>query len=608
MIIIYRNTTEIEQVSNINATHLTSIMGLDEIRISVVTDTKLDVSEGDYILHEGIKYTLNRDAEYEIRSNVYFNYDLTFEHPQYRLIDKLLVNKLTGSTHFTLTGKLIDFVSLLIWSVNKTTENKTGVDSGWNMGEILDSEYKTITIEDLNCRDVLKLFAKVFDCEYFFTGNGKTINFKERYENVTPHVFEQGRELGLYKISQQNVDKENTVTRVYVRGGNRNVPPAYADESGHLKLPENYLENFSELSKVVEKRVVFEEEFPYFLGNVESVTGENNAAITCSSIDFDLGTIAIGSNARINFLTGDLMGEPFAFEWNNALKQVTLIEREDDLALANSDGHKNFIPSHLKKAKVGDAFNFTGILMPDSYVNESIIRLREKGAKWLTYYSRKRVKFSIDIDYRWMRDQALRIGDLVVISIPSRSILKAIRITQLEVKLNSGEMSATVSNYLEESWEKYKAEKIEDVIKEILDAREREKNYGKNTTFFSKPKTYKKGDTWFLLEDIYVGGNFYRKGTMLKAVYETGTEDDWRLVFEEDPTDTTDGVNLIRNYDLRFGFTHWGGIGNRGTLTTVEIEALPKDFHVDDREVMADEYGYSLAITDLEGNVIITNK
>ena len=613
MITIYRDISssqiEVEKISKKNAIFKTAIMALDEVQISVVVDEVLSITEGDYIIHDGVQYTLNRDPEYAVNSYVQFTYDLIFEHPQYRLIDKLLSSSVTGSPSFTMTGKLSDFVHMLVTCVNKST-NPEGVDNGWTVGNVISSEYKTLTIEDLNCRDALRLFAKEFDCEYYFSGSGKVINFPERVEKVTSHVFEYGRGFGLYKITQRNVDKQDTVTRVYVKGGNKNVPPAYADEEGYLKLPEGYLEDFSESSKVVERQVEFEEVFPRFIGSVATVAGENNRVITCPAIDFDIQAVAVGSNARINFLTGDLMGKSFEFEWDNTLKQVTLIDIEDELALPGADGIRPSIPSASKKANVGDEFNFTGLNMPQSYVTNAIDRLRDKGTTWLNYYSKKRVKFDIDIDYRWMRDKdPLAVGDLVVISIPQNGVVKAIRITQLEVRLNSGQMVATVSNYLDESWEKYRSEKADELIREIIERYERQKDtFGKNTTFFAKPRKYKKGDTWFLLDDTVVGGILYKKGTLLQAVYETGTEDDWRQIIYDDPTDTTDGINLIRNYDLRYGFTHWGGSGLFGEFTQAELEALPQEFYIREYNALGDEYGYEYALTTDDDELLILDE
>lgn len=471
MISVYRKIsgveTEICTLSAKQSEHKTAIRGLNEIQISITVDVMLPILEGDYIKLNGVNYTINRDVEYTIESDVKYSYDFVFEHPFYILLNKLYCNRITGHTSFTLTGKLRDFVELLVWCVNISPENPDGVDTGWTVGEIFNTEYKTLTFQDMYCNEVLNKLSDEFQVEYFF--NNKQVNFVERIERLTDHVFEQGSGKGLYKLTQQNVDKEDTVTRLYVRGGNQNVPNEYADEEGYLKLPENYLENFSEHSKVVEKKKKFEEEFPKFIGSVATVSGENNKILTCPAIDFDVSAIAVGDNARINFLSGDLMGVSFKFEWQNTNKQITLIEQEDETALPSADRSRPTIPNSSKKAKIGDTFNFTGVLMPESYVTASITRLREKGNKYLSLFSKKRVKFTLDIDYRYMRNKpTLKVGDLVVISIPEKNFYQVIRITELERNLHTDAISATVSNYLEENWEKYFENKVNDVRNEIL--------------------------------------------------------------------------------------------------------------------------------------------
>lgn len=448
--------TEVCSVSSRNATFQTTIMGTDEVRVSVVVDTVLNIQEGDYIQHNGVIYTINRDAEYKIQSDVQFSYDLVFEHPLYTLLNKLLAYRITGSTVFTLTGKLVDFLQLIIWCVNKSVDNPEGVDTGWSYGYVEDTDFKNLTFSDINCYDALKLLATEFNCEFYTVNDGKRINFVTRIETTTEYVFEQGAGKGLYELTQQNVDREDTVTRLYVRGGNKNVPNEYADEDGYLKLPENYLEDFSESKKVVEKKIKFEEEYPKFVGTVATVSGENNKILTCPQIDFDIAAIAVGDNARINFLTGDLLGTSFQFAWDNTLKQMTLVEQEDQTALPDGEGVKPNIPNPGKKPNIGDTFNFTGVTMPESYVTASISRLREKGTKYLSFYSKKRVKFSLDIDYRYLRNKPeLKVGDVVVISIPQKEFYQAIRVTALEKNLYTGAISATVSNYLEDSWERY---------------------------------------------------------------------------------------------------------------------------------------------------------
>lgn len=470
MIQVYRNAGNVEvgvySLPKQNAVIKTAIMGVNEVQISIISDSVISTKVGDYIKIENTHYTINREPEYQKRSEVQYSYDFIFEHPEYTLLDKLFAHQLTGQTSFHLTGRLIDFLVLLLWNVNKD-QNSLGVDTGWTTALIYSTGFKTLHFENLNCREVLKKLAEEFSCEYFC--NNKEINFVERIENVTSLVFEQGKGKGLYSIHQRYVDKEDTATRIYPRGGNKNVPNANADSEGYLKLPERYIENFSEHSKVVERQVTFDEVFPHFEGKVSSVSGPDNSVFLCPQINFDLNAMAVGDNARINFLSGALMGISFKFQYNHSEKKITLIEQDDETALVGEDGKRPQVPNSIKKALNGDTFNFTGVTMPQAYVDSAIIELREKSNKWLDFYSQKRVKFELDIDYRFMRNKPdLNVGDLVVISIPENSLQKLIRIVSLEKNIDSGSMRATVSNYLEESWDKYYKDKIDELKSEIL--------------------------------------------------------------------------------------------------------------------------------------------
>jgi len=457
MISIYRLVNDIEivccYISEKSATYKEAIMGVLEVQIGIVAEAELDIQTGDYLKYNGVNYTLNRDDEFTQKSDVEWVYDLIFEHPLYTLLDKLITNPLTGASTFQLTGKLIDFVDIVVWNTNKTVANPLGIDTGWTRGSIVDTDYKNISFSSMSCRDVLTTLSTEFNVEFLLAN--KEINYVERIENATGLTFIQGKGNGLYEVTKQNVDKGDTITRIYPVGGNKNVPNANADEQGYLKLPELYLENTSEIKRIVEKRVVFEDIFPFFLGSITSVGGANSAEIICNDIDFNLTDIAVGSEARVNFLTGDLMGCSFEFQWNNTLKKLTLIEQKDETALADAAGNKPTVPSALKKAKAGDKFNFTGVIMPATYVNNAIAKLRLKATDWLSFYSRKRIKFDVQIDNRWMRGKTdLKAGDLVTIKIPQKNIESLLRIASLEKNLYTGKISATVSNYLDEKWEK----------------------------------------------------------------------------------------------------------------------------------------------------------
>lgn len=454
---VYRVISEeaivICSITNDDATLFQDIMGKNEIQISIVTDYIPVIEVGDFIEFEGVKYKLNRESEFVDKSSVQHETTYTFESPEYTLIDKILLNKISHSTKVTLTGKLRDWLELLIWNVNVSSENSLGVDTGWKLGDIPDTDYKTLTFDGIDCRSLLSELASAYEYEYWV--NDHTINYVSRIENERGLTFVQGRGKGLYEIEQTNIDDGDITTRVYPVGGTENIIPGEGDEEGRLILPEKYLENFSEISRVVEKKVVFEGIHPTFTGIVNNPGGDNKRTFSCPKIDFDINKLAVGDEARINFLTGDLMGKSFEFQWKNDGKQITLLYQEDDLASIDPETQtRPSIPSDAKYLRGGEEFNFTGIRLGESYKNTAITLLRDKATDWLNYHSQKRVKFALSVDNRYMRGKGdLKPGDLITIIIPERNIEKLIRITSIDKSLHNNQTTCTVSNYLTEKWE-----------------------------------------------------------------------------------------------------------------------------------------------------------
>lgn len=79
------------------------------------------------------------------------------------------------------------------------------------------------------------------------------------------------------------------------------------------------------------------------------MSGDYNRVVRCPEIDFNIDEVAVGDDARINFLSGDLMGKSFEFKWDNEKKEITLIRQEDDIALPDEEGNRPLIPNDSKK-------------------------------------------------------------------------------------------------------------------------------------------------------------------------------------------------------------------------------------------------------------------
>ena len=218
-----------------------------------------------------------------------------------------------------------------------------------------------------------------------------------------------------------------------------------------------YVENFSDYPKVVERDVYFDDVYPHFEGGLDGVRGDHHEIVRCAAIDFDVNDYMIGDvKAKINFITGDLTGNDFEFNYNHATHEVTLIRKEDDTVLPDAEGNRPLIPNDNKRPQIGDQINFTDIAMPQAYVTRFENQLHDKGVEWLAINSQLRVKFELSIDHRYLRREgiSLKIGDVVRIQVPEDGIDRQLRIISLEKRLKDGSITCEVSNFLRHSWEK----------------------------------------------------------------------------------------------------------------------------------------------------------
>ena len=130
MIEIYRKInkkeTLVASVPDDNATLERTLMGADEVTLSVTVSEPLDLRVGDYARLEGSSYTINRAPDLVKASAVEFRYDLVLESPLYNLLDKIYISDVQGLSRFSLSGTLNDFVELLLMNINRDD-----FDPGW---------------------------------------------------------------------------------------------------------------------------------------------------------------------------------------------------------------------------------------------------------------------------------------------------------------------------------------------------------------------------------------------------------------------------------------------------------------------------------------------
>jgi len=458
---IKRSASEIYDIYVDPSTELAEkIMGEDLITANVVTDSIIDVRVGDTTTRNGITYEINRPVKFRKTSAVDYEYELQFESPTYRLIDKII--QLNGKSEFYLTGSCSDFVDLIIANINT-------IDTGWTKGAVavLDSGWRNIYIDGLTGKDLLDTLAREFTAEWNI--ENKQINILDRIEQATALTFEVGKGKGLYELSRESADGENTATRAFVFGSTRNIPTDYRGGESRLIFTNangsHFLENLTEYNKVVEKKIVFEGIYPRFTGTVGDVSSDK-LTITCPLINFDLNAQLIaGTKPKLVFLSGDLMGLEFEIlSFNNEANAFKL--------LAIKSGELTY-PSATFPPATGDKFTLLDINMPQENITEAENLLKAMGQKWLDYYSQLRVKYTLKLDARYIRNNsvALAIGDVVRVVDSALGINKQIRITALKTKLDGSDITAEISNYKDEAWEKEITATISDTIQKLTEAR-----------------------------------------------------------------------------------------------------------------------------------------
>lgn len=482
MIEIYRKNNNggeklVAALPDDNATLERTLMGADEVTLSVTVSEPLDFQVGDYTRLEGCTYAINRTPDLVKASAVEFRYDLMLESPLYNLLDKIYISNVQGLSRFSLSGSLNDFVELLLMNINRDD-----FDPGWTWatdGEdhpvTVETERKNLSFDNTTCRDVLNRLADEFGVEYVV--RDRTIAFHERVERATSLVFEQGQGKGLYTLQRQNVDTDNTVTRAYVYGSTENMPYKYREGLVDRLCPRErgtdeyipFFENREEYPKLVEREVYFDDVKPTFTGEVDMI-GKDGVTLTCNAIDFDLKASVVGKEGRVNFLTGDMMGKAFSFTCESGIvRTLKLIPQEDELAPADADGKRPVIPNETWRVRKGDKFTFTGITLPDAYIRTAEALLAEKGRKWMRAHSCLRVKYNLDVDYRYAREKKITFepGDVVGIVVPGVDTVQKLRVTSVKKQLHTGKVSCEVSNYLEQSLEDSLSAKIQEVKNSI---------------------------------------------------------------------------------------------------------------------------------------------
>lgn len=446
IVVKHRDNTPLLLNSRANISGITKaeqkvgLLSDDLTEITVESATPLNFELGDTIDVFGKTYTLNFLPTIKKTGKRKFSYDLTFEGPQYELLDVqfLLPDNTTGDSF---TGNLKDFLEVLLQNIRRIFPGK------WALGEYpADTEYKTLSYVGENCLSVLQNLCKEHNIEFEIeqTNGVKTLHIRKAGVNF-PYTFRYGKTGGLYELTRKNINSKNVVTRLYVYGGSSNLGSKY--RYSKLCLPgknknASYIEDAAAIAAfgVKENTKTFDKIFPNRYGKV-TAKGAKYYAFADSTMNFDLnekdseGTkwLIEGVNAKVKFTTGNLAGYEFdVHSYDHSTKTIELVPFTDE------NGMK--FPSETSAAfqfQAGDVYFFTDINLPDSYKTDAETQLSTEGTEYYKQNCQPQAEYGLNIDQNFIKQFAgeltvvnlFAVGDYIPVEDTDIGVNKAIRIT-----------------------------------------------------------------------------------------------------------------------------------------------------------------------------------
>lgn len=424
------------------------LMAVDTIVCSTTSNTVLDIAIGDYITYGGENYTINRLPDVEKLNASTYRYNITFESDFATLHKKLYIST-DGLTEFSYNGTAEDFVDLFLTNINSTYPT-------WTKGTIDTTDYFTMEFSNEYCDEVLVKVAEHFKLEFNIVA--REVTMISAIGTTTALTFEYGRGKGLYKLTRQQVQSQNILTRVYGYGGDKNIDYTYRSGAKKLLFAEKYLDKNTATYGIIEGQFTDENVYPQRTSTITSVDinflpsnvfDENTSYIADSTMDFDLNSYLLeGQTAKIVFKTGDLAGLSCEiWKYDNATKRFYIklyLDPEDDYPYPNYNGGTPIAP------KAGDSYTLVDITMPQSYIDTAEALLKTKTQEFIDQNSIPQVVYSVEIDPRYAKTiDAFTVGDKVTIKDTDLGIDNLIRISGIEIPLVTPyNVKATIADFI----------------------------------------------------------------------------------------------------------------------------------------------------------------
>nr|DAR89677.1 MAG TPA: tail protein [Caudoviricetes sp.] len=382
------------------------IMGDNALTLYFSLAQHVEIPVGAYCEHGGERYTLMRPEALKMQHTRHFDYTLELEGEQGKMSIWKFRNPIDGRLRFSLTARPKEHLQMLVDNLNRR-------DTGWTVGECIESAERVVNYDHAFCRDALALMAKEFDTEYEIVGKRISLGAVEHDRaNALPLSYGKGNGF-VSGVARTNGEDSVPTEILYVQGGERNIDRSKYGAST-LHLPLNATIGFDgarfegetgydarkarryrtdekgfavqradrPLSSKAEDSVDLTDIYPSRVGTVaEVITADEKKHFydftdptIPDTLDFEKCLIA-GEKMTVIFQSGMLSGREFEVKYAHAASGKKA--RRFEIVPQEVDGQT--MPGGAFVPRSGDKYAVFHCMLPQAYINDTATR---SGAEW----------------------------------------------------------------------------------------------------------------------------------------------------------------------------------------------------------------------------------
>ena len=420
-----------------------AIMGDNALTLYFSLAQHVEIPVGAYCEHGGEHYTLMRPEALKMQHTRHFDYTIELEGEQGKMSIWKIRNPIDGRLRFSLTARPKEHLQMLVDNLNRR-------DSGWTVGECIESAERVVNYDHAFCRDALALMAKAFDTEYEIVGKRISLGAVEHDRaNALPLSYGKGNGF-VSGVARTNSEDSVPTEILYVQGGERNIDrskygastlhlpvnAAIAYDGAHFEGEAGYDTRKARryrtdekgfavqradrpLSSKAEDSVDLTDIYPSRVGTVGEVITANEKnhfydftdPTIPETLDFEKCLIA-GEKMTVIFQSGMLSGREFEVKYAHAASGKKA--RRFEIVPQEIDGQT--MPGGVFVPRSGDKYAVFHCMLPQAYINDTATRsgaewdLLRKAVKHLYSHEDPKFSFTGTLDGIWAKRNWANVG------------------------------------------------------------------------------------------------------------------------------------------------------------------------------------------------------